>query len=1094
MFPLANSFNAAEFNIKRLLRLMLQAAGVTAIVSAPLLPAVAEIAFEDASSIAGFPDVGAETWGAAWGDVNGDYYPDIFVTNHRTPAALFRNNADLSFTDVSAEVDVSVTQGWTGLPANTDQHGAIWGDVDNDGDDDLYITVSSGDDFLLVNDNGILTDRSDESRVDLFTHRGGRMSLFVDYTGDGLLDIMAASLSDPALYPQLNDGTFGYSPSFNTLLDCADDTSFANLMDADPSPGLELLCAPRNGVYPENVYALVAGTVTDVTGDFPQTSRVNDVITSDFNGDLRPDVFELVASARPSGVVQVNDQRIEMQLITSAGNNKSVYFRSAGKLTVTADLRAGDPDVGDPQYIDIGASGYSPFSREFVLDPEDPLNEGIRTDAEGINIGYVDGLWQIHQNGVKYNYSFVIVESDQPIDDVSYSGATIADIPKSPRLLVNRPGGYVDEAASRGLGESVLCVTTVAADFDNDMDQDLYLGCTGGPDNIANIVYENDGQGNFTAVANAGGAAGFVGAAIGDNAGTTESAIVADYDVDGFVDIFVTNGNNMRPVGFGGPLQLFRNRGNENNWLEIDLNGTVSNRDGVGAKLLVTAGGVTQYLEQNGKYHRWSQNHKRMHVGLGSNETATISIEWPNGDIDVHEDVSANALYRATQRGAIEVIPVAVAGDSDGDGVSNAREASEGTDASDPLSYRDTDHDGVPDAVEIADGTDPADFTDALDSDGGGIPDYVETILAANAGQPAADPGNPDDDGPMDSDGDAVADLVEGLIGTDPADTDTDDGGYTDGEELVNGTNPLDGADDNLPFLDSDNDGLLDTYELFIGTDPFDEDTDNDWLRDGVEVNKYFTNPLAGDTDGDTIFDFSELAFKKTDPNNPDTDGDGLTDGEEAKKNTGLGTDPLNPDTDGGGVYDGQEVAIGSDPFDPADDLAASTDTDDDGLSDFEEARRGTSPVLADTDGGGVSDGDEVLAGTDPLTPGDDGAPSDADGDGLTYQEEIDNRSDPNNPDTDGDGLSDGDEVKIYGTSPRRANTDRDGLNDYVEIVYKGTDPLNPDTDEDGLTDGEEASLSGLKTDPLNPDTDGGGTIDGVEVDNGTNPLDPSDD
>ena len=364
MSPFASGCNKAAHLGSYRLPVSLQILVVSGVMAWPPAPALAAISFEDASGSAGFPANGAETWGAAWGDINSDHYPDIFLTNHRTPAALFRNNADLSFTDISAEVDISGTEGWTALPANTDQHGAVWGDIDNDGDDDLYITVSSGDDYLLINDGGVLTDRSDERRVDLFTHRGGRMSLFVDYTGDGLLDIMAASLSDPALYPQLADGTFGYSNSVNTLLDCADDTSFANMMDADPSPGLELLCAPRNGVYPENVYALVAGTVTDVTGDFPQTARVNDAITADFDGDLRPDLFELVASARPSGVTQVNERRIETQLITSAGNSKSIYFRSAGMLTITADLRAGDPDVGDPQYIDIGAEGYSPFSRE----------------------------------------------------------------------------------------------------------------------------------------------------------------------------------------------------------------------------------------------------------------------------------------------------------------------------------------------------------------------------------------------------------------------------------------------------------------------------------------------------------------------------------------------------------------------------------------------------------------------------------------------------------------------------------------------------------------------------------------------------------
>ncbi|MCP4090463.1 MAG: CRTAC1 family protein [Gammaproteobacteria bacterium] len=1067
---------------------------VTTILALLAIPIQAEIIFEDASSEAGLPVVGAETWGAAWGDINGDHYPDIFLTNHRTPAALFRNNADRSFSDISATVDLSLTPGWTGLPTNRDMHGAVWGDVDNDGDDDLYITVSSTDDFLLINDGGLLTDKSGLLDINLFTHRGSRMSLFFDYTGDGLLDMMAAALSNPALNPQKADGRFGYSPDVVTILDCADDVSFAHFADVNPAPGLELLCAPRNGSYPENIYSMVDGVVTDVIADFPQVGRVNDVVTADFDGDLRPDLFELIASSRPSGVVQVSSNQIESQLITTQDNVKSVYFKSTGMLSLTTDLRAGDPDIGDPQYIDIGAVGYSPFGLNFTLDPNDSANWGIKTDAVGLNIGYDSStaVWQIRQNGDKYNYSYVTVSSDQPITDIEYEGATIADTPTAPLLLMNQPSGFTDETEARGLATPILCVTAVAGDFDNDMDSDIYVGCTGGPENIANILYENDGDGNFVAIPNAGGAAGATGASIGNNAGTTESAIVADYDVDGALDIFVTNGNNMRPVSFGGPPQLFRNLGNSNNWLEIDLAGTDSNRDGVGAKLLISAGGVSQYREQNGKYHRWSQSHKRIHVGLADNSVADITVEWPNGSVDTYQDITANALYRITQGGPIELVPIVPmdAGDTDGDLVSNSREVSEGTDPFFALDYSDADSDGVPDAVEEIDGTDPMNFDDALDSDGGGMPDYVETVLWPNAWRPAFDAQNPSDDAAMDHDKDRVADVIEIKIGTKRWEKDSDMGGVEDGDELSNKTDPLDGNDDNSPFQDSDGDLLLDSYEIFIGTDPLDDDTDNDWLRDGVETEIFNTNPLDDDTDSDGLNDFWEVAFTNTNPNNPDGDGDGLSDGEEVD----LGSDPNNPDTDSGGAYDGLEVSIGADPFNPADDQDSVTDTDGDGLNDFVEAQLGTNPVLVDTDGGGVNDGDEVETGNDPLDASDDGIDVDADGDGLSYEREIEYRSDPNNPDTDGDRLLDGEEVDVYGTDPRKSNTDRDRINDYVEIMFKGTDPLNPDTDADGLTDGEEASSSGLGTDPLNPDTDAGGINDGDEIDNGTDPLNPADD
>ncbi len=95
--------------------------------------------------------------------------------------------------------------------------------------------------------------------------------------------------------------------------------------------------------------------------------------------------------------------------------------------------------------------------------------------------------------------------------------------------------------------------------------------------------------------------------------------------------------------------------------------------------------------------------------------------------------------------------------------------------------------------------------------------------------------------------------------------------------------------------------------------------------------------------------------------------------------------------------------------------------------------------------------------------------------------------------DSDADGLTDAKENEI-GTDPYNADTDADGLSDGEEYLSYKTDPLNKDTDFDGLTDGFD-EVSKYKTNPLLRDTDNGGVADGHEViEDGTDPLDPSDD
>ncbi len=100
-------------------------------------------------------------------------------------------------------------------------------------------------------------------------------------------------------------------------------------------------------------------------------------------------------------------------------------------------------------------------------------------------------------------------------------------------------------------------------------------------------------------------------------------------------------------------------------------------------------------------------------------------------------------------------------------------------------------------------------------------------------------------------------------------------------------------------------------------------------------------------------------------------------------------------------------------------------DTDNDGLINRDECRYGTDPTNPDTDDGGVKDGDEVRLGTNPLDPIDD--QNDTDGDGLTDQEELNvYKTDPNKADTDNGGINDGTEVKTNKTNPL------DGSDDYT--------------------------------------------------------------
>ena len=174
------------------------------------------------------------------------------------------------------------------------------------------------------------------------------------------------------------------------------------------------------------------------------------------------------------------------------------------------------------------------------------------------------------------------------------------------------------------------------------MDMDIYLVCRGQVQNRPNRLLVNNGSGVFQLAPLAGGAEG-------STAGRGDSGGAADFDNDGFLDLFITNGNGEPPFTEG-PYQLFRNVGNANHWLELHLRGVRSNRDGVGAKVIITAGGTRQVRQQSGGVHRIAQNHERLHFGLGGNTLATqITISWPSGTVQTLYQVPADQIMDVTE-------------------------------------------------------------------------------------------------------------------------------------------------------------------------------------------------------------------------------------------------------------------------------------------------------------------------------------------------------------------------------------------------------------------------------------------------------------
>ena len=193
-------------------------------------------------------------------------------------------------------------------------------------------------------------------------------------------------------------------------------------------------------------------------------------------------------------------------------------------------------------------------------------------------------------------------------------------------------------------------------------------------------------------------------------------------------------------------------------------------------------------------------------------------------------------------------------------------------------------------------------------------------------------------------------------------------------------------------FIDSSQNGINDEYEQMLQlstASPYepDDDTDNDHLTNIYEMTVSNTSYLLPDTDGDGLFDgyddsgVGELTLG-TDPNNIDTDGDLLPDSTEYygfdisinyfenRSTFHINSDALLIDTDNDGVSDYEEYIIRSNPrledsdcdglIDVIDPYPTTWDNDNDFLSDFMELQLGTDINISDSDLDGIKDGEEI--------------------------------------------------------------------------------------------------------------------------------------
>jgi enediyne biosynthesis protein E4 len=337
-------------------------------------------------------------------DYDRDGWPDIYFTNaptvdmaikgQKSLGALYHNNHDGTFTDVTAKA---------GLTTPCFAMGGAVGDYKNDGWPDLYITCLGGNILYRNNGDGTFTDVTKQAGV-----ADGRWSTgasFGDYDGDGFLDLMVTNYVDF----HLDD-----LPGFGTAPNCK-------------YRGIDVQCGPRGlrGAGDALFHNNGNGTFTEVS----KTAGVDDpsgyygmgTVWVDFNNSGRPDIYV------------ANDSTPKF-LYKNLGNGK---FSEIGLESGTAVSEDGSEQAS--MGIAMGDYNHKGFPSIYVTNFSDEYDSLFRNDGNWsfTDVSYPSGVALPSLPWVKWGTAFVDFDNDGWLDLIAVSGHVYPQVDNMPS-----GGGY----------------------------------------------------------------------------------------------------------------------------------------------------------------------------------------------------------------------------------------------------------------------------------------------------------------------------------------------------------------------------------------------------------------------------------------------------------------------------------------------------------------------------------------------------------------------------------------------------------------------------------------------------------------------------
>lgn len=481
----------------------------------------------------------------------------------------------LSFINTEAQIVFTDVTATAGLSFNTETVESIaWGDYDNDGDQDIFLSTNGFNKLMRNEGNDVFTDVSIATGL---THSFPTTGcVFGDFDNDGNLDLFIVSVD-------------GINP----------DLLYKNLGSA-------------SGFSFQSISGAQSGITDNIT-------RKRGVSLLDYNRDGLLDIY---VNSSANDFLYKNLGSFQFQNVSS----------SVGINETALEIGVVPTDINNDGWIDIFTGNRSSVSNKLYLNDRtgnfSEISSSAGINATGLGMGVIS-----------FDY-----DNDLDMDlywtTWPHAPGTTPPPPFQPNAFYQNQGNltFLDKTVETGTEDtSGWGISCNVGDIDNDRFEDFFVSNGFDPSSTQSILFRNINGTSFQDITNS---------VFGDITWDARGVAFADYDNDGDQDVILTGGPGV-------DTKLWRNDStNSNNWVTLDLEGVIdiakdlnSTINAIGARVEITAGGVTTAKEVSGGAGRGSFNSLPLEFGLGSATSIdNVTVRWPDGKFEDFANININQI------------------------------------------------------------------------------------------------------------------------------------------------------------------------------------------------------------------------------------------------------------------------------------------------------------------------------------------------------------------------------------------------------------------------------------------------------------------